>query len=42
MEAINFFAKTNELIVIEDAAQAHGASNSNGVKAGNLGHAACI
>ena len=31
MQAINLFAKANELIVIEDA-QAHGASNSHGVK----------
>ena len=32
MKAINLFAKANQLIVIEDAAQAHGASNSEGVK----------
>lgn len=42
METINLFAKVNDLIVIEDAAQAHGASNSKGIKAGNLGHAAAF
>lgn len=42
MEPINLFAKANKLIVIEDAAQAHGALNSKGVKAGNLGHAAAF
>lgn len=40
MDAINAIAKAHNLIVIEDAAQAHGAKNSNGVKAGNLGNAA--
>ncbi|MBF02790.1 MAG: aminotransferase [Flavobacterium sp.] len=41
MEAINSIAKQNELIVIEDAAQAHGAvSNWDTKKAGNLGDAA--
>ena len=42
MKAISLFAKANQLMVIEDAAQAHGASNSEGVKAGNLGHAAAF
>jgi len=40
MEEINSFAKENNLIVIEDAAQAHGAKNNKGIKAGNLGNAA--
>ncbi|MFT5102733.1 MAG: dTDP-4-amino-4,6-dideoxygalactose transaminase [Candidatus Latescibacterota bacterium] len=40
MDAINTLAKTNNLIVIEDAAQAHGAKNSNGAMAGNLANAA--
>ncbi|MGO3706856.1 MAG: DegT/DnrJ/EryC1/StrS family aminotransferase [Mesonia hippocampi] len=33
-------AKAHGLLVIEDAAQAHGASLENGKKAGNIGHAA--
>ena len=41
MTTINSIAKTHDLIVVEDAAQAHGAlSLSEGKKAGNLGHAA--
>ncbi|WP_130734574.1 DegT/DnrJ/EryC1/StrS aminotransferase family protein [Flavobacterium sp. J27] len=41
MEAINTIAKQYKLLVIEDAAQAHGAvSNWNKRKAGNLGNAA--
>ncbi|MDD3003809.1 DegT/DnrJ/EryC1/StrS family aminotransferase [Flavobacterium sp.] len=39
MDKINAFAKQNNLLVIEDAAQAHGAE-SNRKKAGNLGNAA--
>ncbi|HLT52571.1 MAG TPA: DegT/DnrJ/EryC1/StrS family aminotransferase [Flavobacteriaceae bacterium] len=42
MEAINSLAKTHNLLVIEDAAQAHGASNAKGKKAGNLSHAAAF
>ncbi len=38
MPAINAIAKTHSLLVIEDSAQAHGAS-LNGRKAGNWGHA---
>lgn len=37
MESINDLAHEHNLLVIEDAAQAHGAQDSNGVKAGNLG-----
>ncbi|MBX2827493.1 MAG: DegT/DnrJ/EryC1/StrS family aminotransferase [Flavobacteriaceae bacterium] len=40
MEAIRQFAKDNDLMVIEDAAQAHGACDENGKRAGNLGDAA--
>ena len=40
MEAINSIAESRDLIVIEDAAQAHGARNSEGVAAGNFGLAA--
>jgi dTDP-4-amino-4,6-dideoxygalactose transaminase len=40
MDAINAIAKTHKLLVIEDAAQAHGAKDSNGVSAGNLSDAA--
>ncbi|MBT8260089.1 MAG: DegT/DnrJ/EryC1/StrS family aminotransferase [Flavobacteriaceae bacterium] len=40
MDAINTITKDKNLIVIEDAAQAHGAQNKNGVKAGNLSDAA--
>jgi len=50
MEAINQIAEKNNVLVVEDAAQAHGAETSfgfkiqgsrfNGVKAGNFGHAA--
>ena len=42
MDEINSLAKQNNLLVIEDAAQAHGAINSNGKKAGNLGNAAAF
>lgn len=40
MNAINIIAKSNNLLVIEDAAQAHGAKNTEDIKAGNLGDAA--
>jgi dTDP-4-amino-4,6-dideoxygalactose transaminase len=40
MEEINTLATEANLLVIEDAAQAHGAINSNGNRAGNLGDAA--
>ena len=40
MDAINEIAAKNNLLVIEDAAQAHGAKNTKGQVAGNLGDAA--
>ena len=40
MEALKQIAETQQLLIIEDAAQAHGASDSDGEKAGNLGDAA--
>tara|TARA_B100000809_G_scaffold266760_2_gene331272 strand:+ start:3521 stop:4621 length:1101 start_codon:yes stop_codon:yes gene_type:complete len=40
MENINSIAKENNLLVIEDAAQSHGAKNNKNTKAGNLGNAA--
>jgi len=40
MEEILEFSKANNLLVIEDAAQAHGAGNSDRKRAGNLGDAA--
>lgn len=40
MSVINELADKDGLLVIEDAAQAHGAVSDNGNKAGNLGHAA--
>ena len=40
MEAINALALVHNLLVIEDAAQAHGAVSETGEKAGNLSHAA--
>lgn len=40
MESINQIAKKHNLKVIEDCAQSHGASDSNGKRAGNLGNAA--
>lgn len=40
MTEINALARKYNLLVIEDAAQAHGAKNSKGIKAGNLGDAA--
>ena len=42
MAAINTLAKQNNLLVIEDAAQAHGAENKEGGKAGNLSDAAAF
>ncbi|ALJ04669.1 aminotransferase [Pseudalgibacter alginicilyticus] len=42
MEPISAFAKKNDLIVIEDAAQAHGAVNTLDLKAGNLADAAAF
>ncbi|WP_293890665.1 DegT/DnrJ/EryC1/StrS aminotransferase family protein [Flavobacterium sp.] len=40
MEVINAIAKRNNLLVIEDAAQSHGAVSNNNKKAGNLSDAA--
>ncbi len=40
MTAISTIAKANNLLLIEDAAQAHGAENTQNIKAGNLGDAA--
>jgi dTDP-4-amino-4,6-dideoxygalactose transaminase len=40
MNSINILASQHNLLVIEDAAQAHGATNTNNKKAGNLGDAA--
>ena len=40
MEEINALAKANNLFVIEDAAQGHGARDKDGKRAGNLGDAA--
>jgi len=40
MSSINEIAKEKGILVIEDAAQAHGAINNQGKKAGNLGDAA--
>ncbi|QQX75526.1 MULTISPECIES: DegT/DnrJ/EryC1/StrS family aminotransferase [Aequorivita] len=40
MEEILKISKENNLLVIEDAAQAHGAKNSDGKLAGNIGDAA--
>ena len=40
MNILNELAKKHQLLVIEDAAQAHGAVFENGNKAGNLGNAA--
>jgi len=41
-EAVLSLAKNNNLLLIEDAAQAHGAENSFGKRAGNLGDAAAF
>lgn len=40
MAAINVLAKEHKLLVLEDAAQAHGAEDASGKRAGNLGDAA--
>lgn len=40
MKAISELAKQHNLLLIEDAAQAHGAKNEIGTRAGNLGDAA--
>ena len=42
MEAIKSLAKKNNLLVIEDAAQAHGAESKKTLKAGNLADAAAF
>ena len=42
MNFINEFAKDNELRIIEDAAQAHGAKDESGKRAGSLGDAAAF
>ncbi|WP_303316214.1 DegT/DnrJ/EryC1/StrS family aminotransferase [Flavivirga abyssicola] len=42
MRSINDIAKKNNLLVIEDAAQAHGAVNEEGIKSGNLSNAAAF
>ena len=39
MDAINMLAKKHDLLVIEDAAQAHGAIDENNLKSGNLSNA---
>ncbi|RLJ67128.1 dTDP-4-amino-4,6-dideoxygalactose transaminase [Lacinutrix venerupis] len=41
-EAILKLAQNNKLLLIEDAAQAHGAENEFGKRAGNLSHAAAF
>jgi dTDP-4-amino-4,6-dideoxygalactose transaminase len=42
MEAILAVAKKHDLIVIEDAAQAHGAANADGKRAGSMGLSAAF
>jgi len=42
MQEISAFAKQHNLLVIEDAAQAHGAKDMDGKRAGNLGDAAAF
>lgn len=42
MEALQSICKKNRLLLVEDAAQAHGAVYKNGKKAGNLGDAAAF
>ena len=42
METITELAKKNDLLVIEDAAQAHGAIDASGNKAGSLSYAAAF
>jgi dTDP-4-amino-4,6-dideoxygalactose transaminase len=40
MKSFQKLAHEHDLLLIEDAAQAHGAQNEQGIKAGNLSHAA--
>lgn len=42
MEPIHVIAKKHKLLIIEDAAQAHGAKNGQGLKAGNLADVAAF
>ena len=42
MDAISTIANEHHLLVVEDAAQGHGAVNAVGTKAGNFGHAAAF
>ncbi|MEC3907244.1 DegT/DnrJ/EryC1/StrS family aminotransferase [Tamlana sp. 2201CG12-4] len=42
MEEISTLSKKNNLLVFEDAAQAHGAINHKGIKAGNMSDAAAF
>lgn len=42
MNAINSIARKHKLLVVEDAAQAHGAENEDSQKAGGLSHAAAF
>lgn len=42
VKALETIAKTHNLLLIEDAAQAHGAVNTDGRKAGNLSNAAAF
>jgi dTDP-4-amino-4,6-dideoxygalactose transaminase len=42
MEPIHGIAKKHKLLIIEDAAQAHGAKNGQGLKAGNLADVAAF
>lgn len=42
MEPIKQLAESHKLLLIEDAAQAHGAENEKGIKAGNFGDAAAF
>ncbi|HEY0047542.1 MAG TPA: DegT/DnrJ/EryC1/StrS family aminotransferase [Flavobacterium sp.] len=42
MDHLSTIATENNILLIEDAAQAHGAADSHGVKAGNLGDAAAF
>lgn len=42
MESLNRLAKDHNLLMVEDAAQAHGAEDSNGIRAGNLSDAAAF
>lgn len=41
-ERLRFIADKHNLLLIEDAAQAHGAVSNHNIKAGNLGHAAAF